>query len=154
MFFTTPPHPPIKKTTTITEEIGCFSIFTSRTIPNRPAGQGKWLKIFHCVLRGQCRPVCVSLILEGEGILDVSWSMEFQGCFPWTKPSQWHNFYQILIQFSSRLYLCTQKSPYALHPSSWKSPQWCLWNSANAWVIDNIGPSLSLQRRLSVFSNS
>ena len=34
------------------------------------------------------------------------------------------------IQFSSRWYLCAQKSPYALHPISLKFPQCCLWNSS------------------------
>ena len=32
------------------------------------------------------------------------------------------------VQFSSRWYLCTQKSPYALHPISRKFSQYCFWN--------------------------
>ena len=36
-----------------------------------------------------------------------------------------------LLQFSSRWYLCAQKSPYALHPVSQKFPHHCLSNSSS-----------------------
>ena len=36
-----------------------------------------------------------------------------------------------LLQFSSRWYLCAQKSPYALHPVSQKFPHRCLSNSSS-----------------------
>ena len=47
------------------------------------------------------------------------------------------------VQFSSRWYLCTQKSPYALHPFSRKLPQHHLWNSSNVHLTDD-GPLSSL----------
>ena len=48
------------------------------------------------------------------------------------------------VQFSSRWYLCGQKSPYALHPVSQTFPQRCLWNSSNVRLI-NDGPPSSFQ---------
>ena len=47
------------------------------------------------------------------------------------------------VQFSSRWYLCAQKSPYALHPVSQKFPQ-----SSNVRLIDD-GPLSSFQGRSS-----
>ena len=41
------------------------------------------------------------------------------------------------VQFSSRWYLCTWKSPEVLHPVSQKIPQSCLWNGSNVQLIDN-----------------
>ena len=35
------------------------------------------------------------------------------------------------VQLSSRCILCTQKSPFVLHPVAQKLPQCCLWNSTN-----------------------
>ena len=40
--------------------------------------------------------------------------------------------------------MCTQKSPYALHPASQKFPQWCLWDVSIVRLIDN-GPLSSFQ---------
>ena len=51
------------------------------------------------------------------------------------------------FQFSSRWYLCTHKSPCALHPISQKFSQSCLWNSSSIQLIDN-GPVSSFQGRL------
>ena len=56
-------------------------------------------------------------------------------------------------QFSSRWHLCTQKSPYTLHPVSWKFPQRCLWNDSNVRLSDN-DPLLSFQWRSSSTSSS
>ena len=54
-----------------------------------------------------------------------------------------------LVQFSSRWYLCTQKSPYAFHPFSLKVS---LWNGSNVHLIDN-GPHPSFQGRSSSTSS-
>ena len=43
------------------------------------------------------------------------------------------------IQLSSRWYLCTQESPYVLHPVSQKFLQHCLWNSFSVG-LNNSGP--------------
>ena len=48
------------------------------------------------------------------------------------------------LQFSSRWYLCTQKSQYALHPISQKFPQYCLWNSSNVCLIDWLANTVQL----------
>ena len=49
------------------------------------------------------------------------------------------------LQFSSRWYLCTQKSQYyALHPISQKFPQRCLWNSSSVRLIDWLANSVQL----------
>ena len=48
--------------------------------------------------------------------------------------------------FSSRWFLCAQKSPYALHPVSQKFPQLCLWNSSSVRLTDD-GPLSSFQER-------
>ena len=58
----------------------------------------------------------------------------------------------ILLQFSSRWYVCARKSPYALHPVSQKFPQSCLSNGSNVRVIDD-GPLSSFQRRSSSASS-
>ena len=42
-------------------------------------------------------------------------------------------------QFSSRWYICAQKSPYTLHSISQRLPQCCLWNGSNICLIYN-GP--------------
>ena len=57
---------------------------------------------------------------------------------------------ELLLQFSSRWYLCTQKSPYALHPFSQKFPQHCLWNGSKVHLID-AGPLALSFCRLSVY---
>ena len=47
-------------------------------------------------------------------------------------------FYLLIVgsvQFSSKWYLCTQKSPYVLHTTSQKSPQHRLWNSSSVCLI-------------------
>jgi len=41
------------------------------------------------------------------------------------------------VQFSSRLYLCAWKSPYAPHPVSQTFPHYCLWNSSNVRLTDD-----------------
>ena len=46
------------------------------------------------------------------------------------------------VQFSSRWYLCDQKSPQALHPVSQKFPQQCLWSGSSVRLTDN-GPLVS-----------
>ena len=51
---------------------------------------------------------------------------------------------------SSRWYLCTQKSPYALHPFSQKFPQHCLWNGSKVYLTD-AGPLALSFCRLSVY---
>ena len=56
------------------------------------------------------------------------------------------------VQFSSRWYLCTWKSPYVLHPVSEKFPQSRLWDRYNVWLIDD-GPLQSFQGRLSSASS-
>ena len=48
--------------------------------------------------------------------------------------------------FSSTLYLCARKSPYALHPVSQEFPQLCVWNGSNVRLIDD-GPLSSFQGR-------
>ena len=53
-----------------------------------------------------------------------------------------------LLQFSSRRYLCAQKSPYALQPVSQKFSQCCLSNCSSVCLIDN-GLLSSFQKRLS-----
>ena len=57
----------------------------------------------------------------------------------------------VCVHFSSRWYLCTQKSPYALHPVSQTFPQCCLWNGSNVCLIDD-GPLSSFQRLTSASS--
>ena len=57
-------------------------------------------------------------------------------------------FALITVQFSSRWYLCAQKSPYALHPVSQKFPQRCLWNVSNVRLVDD-GHLSSFQGRSS-----
>ena len=47
---------------------------------------------------------------------------------------------------SSRLYLCTWKSSFALHRASQKFPQHCLWNSSSVCLTDD-GP-LVLSRKI------
>ena len=56
------------------------------------------------------------------------------------------------LQFSSRWYLRTLKSPYAHHAVSHKFLQCCLWDSSSVRLIDN-GPLLSFQGRLSSASS-
>ena len=48
------------------------------------------------------------------------------------------------VQFSSRWYLCTRKSPYAIHPVTQKFPQRCHSNGSNVRLIDD-GPLSSSQ---------
>ena len=52
-----------------------------------------------------------------------------------------------LVRFSSREFLCTQKSTHVLCPVSQMFPQRCLRNSSNAYLTDN-GPLSSFQGRL------
>ena len=63
-----------------------------------------------------------------------------------------HHFVFVLFQFSSKWYLCAQKSPYALHPVSQKFPQRCLWNGSSVRLIDD-GPLSSFQGRSSSASS-
>ena len=46
------------------------------------------------------------------------------------------------VQFSSRWYLCAQKSPCALHPISCKFPQCRRWNGSIVCLINN-GPQVA-----------
>ena len=56
------------------------------------------------------------------------------------------------VQFSSRWYLCTRKSPYVLHPVSKRFPQRHLWNGFNVRLIED-GTLSSFQGRLSSASS-
>ena len=51
-----------------------------------------------------------------------------------------------LLHSSSRWYLCTWKSPCALHPFSQRFPQCCLWNGSSVCLIYGV-PLSSFQRR-------
>ena len=58
----------------------------------------------------------------------------------------------LCAQFSSRWYLCAQKSPCALHRVSQTFPQRCLWNGSNVRLTDD-GPLSSFQGRSSSASS-
>ena len=65
-----------------------------------------------------------------------------------------HKFQMFMVQFTSRWYLCTQKSPYDMCSTlvSQNFPQHCLWNSSNVHLIKD-GPLSSIQRRPSSTSS-
>ena len=74
---------------------------------------------------------CTLNKVKGTQSEDASWpgSTENVQVFPL------EDFRWLLCQFSSRWYLCAQKSPYALHPVSHKFPQHRLWNSSNICLM-------------------
>ena len=69
-----------------------------------------------------------------------------------TVTEEWPLSGMLHFQFSSRWYLCTRKSPYALHPVLQKFPQRCLWNGSSVRPIDD-GLLSSFQGRSSSASS-
>ena len=65
----------------------------------------------------------------------------------------WQKILTNSVQLSSRCYICTRKSPYALHPVSQKFSQRGLWSGSNVRLIDD-GPLSSFQGRSSSTNSS
>ena len=153
LLFLPPPPPHFKKQ--FTEEIDCFSIYIQNH-PKQTCWSREMAENISLCAKGVVSPCMCVANSGGQGYIRRLMIYGIPELLPLNQTLAVAQFLSVSYSVQFRMVSVHSEKPvctYALHPSSWKSPQRCLWKGANAWVIDNVGPPLSFQGRSSVFSD-